>query len=160
MAGGQPNRAQKDPNMSPKSTPKRTPEDQNDAPKRYWISGSILASILSNFGVPKGLPKGIQNRPKIVLGAPKPPKGLQGASRDPPGGLQGAILASFWAPGSSFSSLSSVLFEACARPTTRSKTLFEITSQRILCDRCGTDAHNTSGSVVGLGPQAHWRSGH
>ena len=84
--------------MSPKSTPKRTPEDQNDAPKRYWISGSILASILSNFGVPKGLPKGTQNRSKIVLGAPKPPKGLQGASRDPPGGLQGAILASFWEP--------------------------------------------------------------
>ena len=146
----------KRPQNEHKSTPKRLPEGQNVAQKRCWISGSILAPILSFFGSQKAS----QKAPKIAQNSPSAPQGRPKASRDPPGGLQGAILASFWAPGSSFSSLSSVLFEACARPTTRSKTLFEITSQRILCDLCGTDAHNTSGSVVGLGPQAHWRSGH
>ena len=154
---------QKGAKMNPKSIPKLPPDTQNDAPKRCSISGSILAWILSLCGVPKGFPKGSQNHSKsssAPQGRPKASREPPGSLQGPPGGLQGIILASFWTPGSSFSSLSSVLFEACARPTTRSKTLFEITSQRILCDRCGTDAHNTAGSVVGLGPQAHWRSGH
>ena len=98
LAGGQPNRAQNGSKMSLKSTPKRTPEDQNEAPKRYWISDSILASILSRLGGPKGLPKGTQNRSKIALGAPGTPKRRPGSLQAPPGGLQEAILASFWDP--------------------------------------------------------------
>ena len=148
--------AKQTPQRPPKSTPKRLPESQKVAQKRCWISGSILAPILSILGSQKAS----QEAPKITQNSPSAPQGRPEASRDPPEGLQGVILASFWAPGSSFSSLSSVLFEACARLTTRSTTLFEITSQRILCDRCGTDAHKTEGSVAGLGPQAHWRSGH
>ena len=142
--------------MSSKSIPKRLPEGQNVAQKCCWISGSILAPILSFFGSQKAsqkAPKIAQNRSRRPRAAQRPPGTPPEASRDP-------FWPHFGTPGSSFSSLSSVLFEACARPTTRSKTLFEITSQRILCDRCGTDAHNTAGSVVGLGPQAHWRSGH
>ena len=78
--------------MSQQSNPKRIPEDQNDAPKRYWISGSILAPILTLFGIPKSLPKGTPNRSKITLGAPGPPKGLQGPPRRPPGIHFGLIL--------------------------------------------------------------------
>ena len=92
MAGRQPNRAQNCPKMSLKSTLKLTPEDQNDAPKRYWVSGTILASIWSRLGVPKGFPKGTQNRSKIALRAPGPPKGLQGPPRRPPGSHFGLIL--------------------------------------------------------------------
>ena len=80
MAGGQPNRAQNGPKMSRQSTPKRTPEDQNDAPKRYWISGSILTLILGRFGVGKAS----QKAPKIALKSPSAP---QGRPR-PPGSLQ------------------------------------------------------------------------
>ena len=92
MAGGQQNRAPNDPKMSPTSTPKRLPEGQNDAQKRCWISGSILAPILTLFGIPKGLPKGTQNRSKFALRAPGPPKGLQGPPRRPPGSHFGLIL--------------------------------------------------------------------
>ena len=52
-----------------------------------WISGSILAPVLSFLGSQKELPKGTQNRSKFALRAPGPPKGLQGpppeASREP-----------------------------------------------------------------------------
>ena len=101
--------------MSPTSTPKRLPdsdpEGQNDAQKCCWISGSILAPILSFLGSQKAS----QKAPKIAQNSPSAPQGRPKASREPPGSLQGAILASFWSPGTSFSNLSSALFEACAR---------------------------------------------
>ena len=148
-----PKRPQNEPNIDPKTAP-REPKCSSEALLDFRLD---FSTDFKHFGFPKDLPKGTQNRSKFVLRAPGPPKGLQGP---PPEASREPFWPHFWAPGSSFSSLASVLFEACARPTTRSKTLFEITSQRILCDRCGTDAHNTSGSVAGLGPQAHWRSGH
>ena len=155
MAGGQPNRAQNGSKVSLKSTPKQTPEDQNEAPKRYWISDSILASILSRLGRAKGLPKGSQNRSKIALGVPGPPKGLQGAPGSPPEASRDPFWPHFGTPGSSFSSLPSVLFEVSARPAIRSKTLFEITCQKDSRDHCGTDAHNAqrlSGRFGAAGP--------
>ena len=89
MFGGR--TAKQSPNRSPnepKNEPKRTPEDQNDAPKRCWISGSILASILSLFGgpkrPPKRHPKSLKIRPLRPRAAQRPPGSLQGASRDPP----------------------------------------------------------------------------
>ena len=94
MAGGQQNRAPNAPKMRPKSTPQRLPEGQNDAQKRCWASGTILAPDLSLLGSQKAS----QKAPKINKG------------------LQRAILASFWAPGSSFSSLSSVLFRSLRAP--------------------------------------------
>ena len=112
MAGGLQNRAPNDPKMSPTSTPKRLPEGQNVAQKCCWISGSILAPILSFFGSQKAS----QKAPKIAQNSPSAPQGRPKASRDSPGGRQGAILASFWAPGSSFSSLSSVLFRSLRAP--------------------------------------------
>ena len=78
--------------MSPKSTPKRTPEDQNDAPKRYCTTGSILASILSNFGVPKAS----QKAPKICLKSPSAPQSRPRASREPPGTPPEASREPFW----------------------------------------------------------------
>ena len=143
LASGQQNRPPNDPKMSPKSTPKRLPEGHNGAQKRCWISGSILALILSFLGVPKVNNRMVKKCPKSIT------QGLQGS---PPEASRVPFWPHFRHPG--------VHFRACARPTTRSKTLFEITSQRIFCDRCGTDAQNTEGSVAGLGPQAHWRSGH
>ena len=129
--------------MTPKSTPKWTPEGQNDAPKHCSIPGSNLISILSFLGVPKGLPKGSQNRSK----SSSAPKGRPKASREPPGTPPEASRDPFWhhfgTPGRSFSSLSSVLFEVSARPAIRSKTLFEITYQKDCRDHCGTDAHNS-----------------
>ena len=109
MAGGQQNRAPNDPKMSPNSTPKRFPEGQNVAQKRCWISVSILVPILTLLGIPKGLPKGTQNRSKFALRAPGPPKGLQGPPRRPPGSHFGIILgppeAHFRAFQASFSKL-------------------------------------------------------
>ena len=151
-----PNRPQNEPKINLKTAP-RGPKCRSEALLDFRLNFSTDVEPIWN---PKRLHAMGRKVANIAQKLSSAPQGRPKASRDPPGGLQGAILASFWAPGSSFSSLSSVLFEACARPTTRSKTLFEITSQRILCDRCGTDAHNTAGSVVGLGPQAHWRSGH
>ena len=151
-----------------KQTPKRPPNELKinlkTAPRGPKCSSEALLDFrfnfsidLKHFGVPKGLPKGTQNRSKFALCAPGPPKGLQGP---PPEASREPFWPHFGPPGSHFQPFQASFFEACARPTTRSKTPFEITSQRILCDRCGTDAHNTAGSVVGLGPQAHWRSGH
>ena len=51
-----------------------------------------FSSDFKLFGVPKGLPKGTQNRSKIALRAPGPPKGLQGPPRRPPGSHFGLIL--------------------------------------------------------------------
>ena len=148
-----PTRPQNEAKIDPKTAP-RGPQCRSEVLLDFRLN---FSSDVERFGVPKGLPKGTQNRSKFALRAPGPPKGLQGpspeASREP-----------FWRhlgpPEAHFRTFQASFFEACARPTTRSKTLFGITSQRILCDRCGTDAHNTAGSVVGLGPQAHWRSGH
>ena len=84
--------------MSLKSTLKLTPEDHNDAPKRYLVSGIILASNWIHLGFSKGIPKDIQSHSKTALGAPGTPKRRPGSLQAPPGGLQGAILASFWDP--------------------------------------------------------------
>ena len=70
----------------------------------------------------------------------------------------GGLWCSFWPhvgpPGASFSSLLGVRFEARARSATQSKTLFEITGQKLLRDRCGPEAHKDAGSVAGLGAPA------
>ena len=78
LASGQQNRAQNGPKMSSTSTPKQLPEGQNVAQKRCWISGSILASMLTLFGVS-------QKAPKISQKSPSAPKGRQEASGEPSG---------------------------------------------------------------------------
>ena len=79
------------------------------------------------------LPGARQEAPKTTQErGPKPPKRLQGALREP-------ILASSWGPRASFSSLLGALFEPRARPARQTKTLFEITGQKVFRDRCGPD---------------------
>ena len=90
LAGGQPNITQNDPKMSQKSIPKRTPEDQNDAPKRYWISGSTIVQILSLLVIPKAS----QKATNIVQKSSSAPQRRPKASRDPPELTQGVILGS------------------------------------------------------------------
>ena len=99
------NRPPNDPKMSPTSTPKRLPAGQNVAQKRCWISGSILTPILILFGSQKAS----QKAPKINQNSPSAPQGRPKASRDPPGGLQGIILASVWGPRE-------LIFEPFKRP--------------------------------------------
>ena len=76
----------------------------------------MLAPILKLFGVPKRQGSLGQKAPKIAQKSPSAPQGRPKASRDPPGGLQGTILASFWAPRSSFSSLSKRPFRSLRAP--------------------------------------------
>ena len=113
LASGQQNRAQNDPQMRPKSTQKQLPEGQNVAQKRCWIAGPIF---YTDFESVWGSQKASQKAPKIAQNSPSAPQARPEASRDPPGGLQGAILASFWAPGSLFSSFSSVIFRSLRAP--------------------------------------------
>ena len=51
-----------------------------------------FSTYFKHFGATKDLPKGTQNHSKIALGAPGPPKGLQGPPRRPPGSHFGLIL--------------------------------------------------------------------
>ena len=76
LASGQQNRPPNDPKMSPKSTPKRLPEGQNDAQKCCWVSGSILAPILSHLGTQKAsqkVPKSLKIHPPRPRAGQRPP---------------------------------------------------------------------------------------
>ena len=83
---------------------------------------------------PKGAPREAQMSPRRAQDRPR--RGPKDASREPFG-------SPFWphlgAPGASFSSLLGVLFEPRARSARQTKTLFEITGQKVFRDRCGPD---------------------
>ena len=148
-----PKRPQNEPNIDPKTAP-RGPKCRSEALLDFRLNFNTDFEL---FGDPKRPPK---RHPKSLKIRPLRPRAAQRPPGTPPEASREPFWPHFGPPGAHFRAFQASFFEACARPTTRSKTLFEITSQRILCDRCGTDAHNTAGSVVGLGPQAHWRSGH
>ena len=67
--------------------------------------------------------------------APGGPRSGPRGARSKPRGHFGLILE----PPGSFSSLLDVLFEARARSARQTKTLFEITGQKVFRDRCGPD---------------------
>jgi len=56
--------------------------------------------ILDRFWTPKWLPNGVQNRFKVCLGLPGPPRGLQEASRKPFLSLFGLFWEPFWCQNS------------------------------------------------------------
>ena len=76
-----PKRPQNEPKIGPKTAP-RGPKCGSEALLDFRFN---FSTDFKHFWVPKGLPKGTQNRSKIALRAPGPPKGLQGSPRRPPG---------------------------------------------------------------------------
>ena len=74
-------RIQNESKIDPKTTP-RGPKCRSEALLDFRLN---FSTDFKHFGVPKGLPKGTQNRSKFALRAPGPPKGLQGLPRRPPG---------------------------------------------------------------------------
>ena len=100
-----PKRPQNEPKIYPKTAP-RGPKCRSEVLLDFRLN---FSTDFKHFWVPKGIPKDSQKHSKIALGAPGPPEGLQGASRDPPGGLQGAILVSCWDPRE-------LIFEPFKRP--------------------------------------------
>ena len=78
---------------------------QNVAQVRCSISGEISGQISTTLKPQGGPPKGTQNHPKTGLGAPGPPRGLQGALPEPcwahlgPGNLENHVKYEVLAPG-------------------------------------------------------------
>ena len=83
-----PKRPQNEPKIDPKTAP-RGPKCRSEVLLDFRLN---FSSDFKLFGVPKGPPKGTQNRSKFALRAPGPPKGLQGPPRRPPGSHFGLIL--------------------------------------------------------------------
>ena len=102
MAGGLQNRAPNDPQMSPTSTPKRLPEGQNVAQKRCWISGSILATILTLLGVPKGRVRWVKKCPTSLIHRPRRPRAAQRPPGTPPEAFREPFWHHFGPPGGHF----------------------------------------------------------
>ena len=69
--------------MAPTMQPRGLQNDKNTAPKRDLILGAIPGSTFTIFRPPKRAQNGTQNRSKSGLGAPGPPRGLQGALPEP-----------------------------------------------------------------------------
>ena len=117
--------------------PKGAPREAQMSPRR--APGGPRSGPRAPKTAPRGArsaPRGAQDHPgapqERTQGAPSRPD----ASREPFG-------SPFWphlgAPGASFSSLLGVLFEPRARSARQTKTLFEITGQKVFRDRCGPD---------------------
>ena len=95
---------------------------------------------------PKSPQDGSKSRPERAKRRPRPPRTAPGehprgpsrpdASREPFGN---SFCPHLGPPGASFSSFLGVLFEPRARSARQTKTLFEITGQKVIRDRCGPD---------------------
>ncbi len=119
-------------NRSPKSSKRSSPGGPNEPQARPGRPKSPQDGSKSRPERAKRRPRPPRSAPGEDQRGPKPPRRLQGALREP-------MLASSWAPWASFSSLLGVLFEARARSDRQTKTLFEITGQKVFRDRCGPD---------------------
>ena len=75
-------RPPKTPQIDPKTTPRRPPEDQKGHSEKVIEFSSKSKPMLDDFRAPNGTPNGTQNRSKNDLGAQGPPKSAQ----EPPGG--------------------------------------------------------------------------
>ena len=87
-------------------------------------------------GSPRSPQDGSKRRPERAKRRPRPPRSAPGEDQRGPKPPRRLHLG---APGASFSSLLGVLFEARARSARQTKTLFEITGQKVVRDCCGTD---------------------
>ena len=70
------------PQIDPKTTPRRPPEDQKGHSEKVIEFSSKSKPMLDDFRSQNGTPNGTQNRSKNDLGAQGPPKSAQ----EPPGG--------------------------------------------------------------------------
>ena len=81
----------------------------------------------------RSAPRGAQEQPGAHQKGPKRGPGHPRSAKRPFGRPPGPILASFWGARGLISSNLAVLFEARARSARQSKTLFEITGQKVFC---------------------------
>ena len=92
---------------------------------------------------PKTAPRAARSAPRGAQDHPGAPQERTKGAPSRPDASREAFGSPFWshlgAPGASFSGLRGVLFEARARSTTQTKTLFEITGRKVFRDRCGSD---------------------
>ena len=124
-------------NRDPKSYKKSSPGGQNEPqellrrsqerPKRPQDGPK------SALRAARSAPRGAQEQPGAHQKGPKRDPGRPRSAKKPPGTPPGPILASFWGARGLISSNLAVLFEARARSARQSKTLFEITGQKVFC---------------------------
>ena len=123
-------------NRGPRSS-KRSSRGTQVSPRR------ALGGPRSDPRAPKTAPRAARCAPRGAQDHPGPPQeSTQGAPSRPDASRE-PFGSPFWphlgAPGGSWSSLLGVLFEPRARSARQTKTLVEITGQKVFRDRCGPD---------------------
>ena len=125
-------RPPKTPQIDPKTTPRRPPEDQKGHSEKVIEFSSKSKPMLDDFRPPNGTPNGTQNRSKNDLGAQGPPKSAQeppgGPKKIPPGGPSEAHK--------------------------HTKKLFENTDRKVFRNRFTQEKQTILGSVAGIGGAA------
>ena len=133
-------------NRDPKSSKKSSPGGQHEPQERLRRSQERPKrpqdGPKSALRAARSAPRGAQEQPGAHQKGPKRDPGRPRSAKKPPGTPPGPILASFWGARGLISSNLAVLFEARARSARQSKTLFEITGQKVFC-RFGLRLHST-----------------